>query len=161
MRFDIKLKSEQSGTFQYGRRVSNTVKSVMQAKGNQVARLLERRVKSGLRGRFYKRRTGELLNSVKAVAKATQQVLRIKVFATAPYAKILHDGGRIPPHKIYAHGKALKFRMKARGKEIFAKHVNHPGAVFRGKPYIAVALKEARPEVSLMLKEALVKGLAK
>lgn len=161
MRLDIRTKNEQSAGFQYGRRVSNAVKAVMQAKGNEVARLLERKVKQGLRGRFYKRRSGQLLNSVKATAKATQQILRIKLTATAPYAKILHDGGRIPPHKIFAQGKALKFRMKARGKAVYAASVNHPGAVFKGKPFMGIPLKEARPEITLMLKQALVKEISK
>lgn len=161
MRINIRLKNEQRVEAKFGKRMNNTVKAVMKKKGEQVGKMLVRYVRSQkLRGQYYRRRSGDLANSVRAVVKATQTYVRIKLEAATPYAKILHDGGRIPPHVINARGKALAFRLKARGKVMFAKSVNHPGANFKGKPFLADSMKELTPKMNTELKEALVKALS-
>ncbi len=160
MRINVRLKNEQRVKADFGKRLSNLVRDAMKAKAESLAKKLVQHVRSTkLRGQMYKRRSGNLSRSVKATVKATQSYVQIKLEATAPYARILHDGGRIAPHQILAHGKAMKFRLKARGKPIYAKSVQHPGAYFRGKPFLSASLKEMTPQINSELKAAMVKAL--
>lgn len=162
MRVYIRLKDEQQVNAKFGKRMNNVVKAAMRSKAEKLAKKLENWVRTRyLKGQMYKRKTGALARSVRTRVTATQSYVRIKLEAATPYAGILHDGGRIPPHEILARGKAMKFRMKARGKAVFATKVNHPGAVFKGKPFLAQALKDMTPEINLGLKEEMVKAIMK
>jgi hypothetical protein len=162
MRVNIRLKNEQRVKADFGKRLTNDVKNAMQVKAESLAKKLVQHVRSNqLRGQMYKRRTGELARSVAAKIKATQGYVQIKLEATAPYARILNDGGRIPPHVIRAQGKAMKFRAVLRGKALFATTVNHPGAKFKGKPFLAASLKAMTPEINSELKAALIKSIGR
>lgn len=65
--------------------------------------------------------------------------LRLRIFATAPHARWVHDGTR--PHEIRPrHARALRFRTG--GRVVFAQRVWHPGT--RGTKFLAKAVEEEK-----------------
>lgn len=63
------------------------------------------------------------------------------VYFDVAYARIVNDGGRIPPHIIRAKpGGVLRFVID--GRVVYARFVNHPGSTVRARPYLDRALRE-------------------
>lgn len=86
--------------------------------------------------------TGRLRSSGK-IKKAGLFSFRPKatVYFDVVYARIIHDGGKTPPHIIRPRrAKALRFVVG--GQVVYAKVVHHPGSTFKPRPYLDRALRE-------------------
>jgi hypothetical protein len=115
-------------------------------------------VSAKMHGQMINQRTGNL---VRNVASETQEQgtaiigrVGIPLANTAPYARILHEGGTTRAHIIEAsEGKTLAFM--AGGQMIYRKLVHHPGSKFRPRPYLAAALDDMKAEIRSNLSAAM------
>jgi phage gpG-like protein len=108
----------------------------------QMVSLRNYAVQNTMHGQMINQRTGNLVRNVTSETEeqGTSIVGRVGVPTTntAPYARILHDGGTTRAHVIEAvNGKALAFQ--AGGSMIFRRSVNHPGSKFPARPYLTIA----------------------
>lgn len=76
---------------------------------------------------------------------------------TAPYARILHEGGSTRAHVIEAR-EAQALAFMAGGQMIFRRKVNHPGSNFRSRPYLTASLIEERDQIAADLKAAMLES---
>lgn len=79
-----------------------------------------------------KRSWGELSGSFQVESNG----LTAHVFTNLNWARFVNDG--YGPHRIEAHGKALKFEID--GETVYAKYVNHPG--FEGLHFVEDSISE-------------------
>lgn len=84
-------------------------------------------------------RSGELRDSIGHRAWQEGPRARLRVFATAPHAKWVHDGTRA--HEIRPrYARALRFYWPRVGGVVFRQRVWHPG--YRGNPFLRDAVRE-------------------
>lgn len=86
--------------------------------------------------------TGRLRSSGK-IKKAGLFSFRPKatVYFDVVYARIVNDGGRIPPHIIRPR-RAQALRFVIGGQVVYAKVVHHPGSTVKARPFLDRALRE-------------------
>lgn len=95
-------------------------------------------------------RTGNLLLSF----RYKESRLKGHWFPTAPYAKIVDEGGTIPPRVIRPQNKkALMWPGAAHP----VKSVNHPGGIIRGRQYISKLATKAGPQIQEVFSKTTVK----
>jgi hypothetical protein len=115
-------------------------------------------VTTTMHGQMINQRTGNLVRNVTSETEeqSTSIVGRVGIPTanTAPYARILHDGGTTRAHVIEAvNAKTLAFTMG--GVTMFRRSVNHPGSKFPARPYLAVALEARSSEIRAGLARAM------
>lgn len=130
--------------------------------GAQMLGLRNYAVTAKMHGQVVNQRTGNLArNVVFETEKQGDAVLGrvgIPQANTAPYGRILHDGGTTRAHVIEAE-KAKTLAFMAGGRMIFRRRVNHPGSKFPPRPYLASALDDKRAEIRAGLAAAMEKAL--
>ena len=99
-------------------------------------------VSSTMHGQMINQRTGNLVRNVTSETEEqdTSIVGRVGVPSanTAPYARILHEGGQTRAHVIEAvNVQALAFQVG--GVTVIRRSVHHPGSKFPARTYLAVA----------------------
>lgn len=148
----------------------------MRAAMQKSLNIVYRRVVDNLTGRVLNVQTGRLRQSIQTSLEADG--LQGRIGTNVEYAEIHEYGGKTAPHKIEARrGKALAFahagfvgpvritkagklaRRQTKGSVVFARSVNHPGAVVPARPYMRPALRESREEIAVLLRAGLVQAL--
>lgn len=136
------------------------VHAALLQKVHALALKLEAHVKKNkLSGQVLNRKSGRLVRSIGSrVLDSAAAVFGI-VFQSSdvPYGAIHEYGGKTSPHLIVPkNAKVLAF-TKA-GSKVFASKVNHPGSQFPSRSYMRSSLRDMSTEISLGMKEAIVKG---
>lgn len=142
--------------------------------GVQMLELRNYAVTAKMHGQMVNQRTGNLARNVisetEEQGSAVLGRVGIPSANTAPYGRILHDGGTTRAHVIEAKkAKALSFVMTAEtldaagfgweGGRIFLRRINHPGSKFPPRPYLASALEDRRAAIRASLAAAMEKAL--
>lgn len=130
--------------------------------GVQMLGLRNYAVTAKMHGQVVNQRTGNLArNVISETEEQPNAVLgRVGIPAanTAPYGRILHDGGQTRAHVIEAkEGRMLAFM--AGGRMIFRRSVNHPGSKFPPRPYLASARDDMKMTIRAGLAAAMEKAL--
>ncbi len=108
----------------------------MRKLGRSVTRTARRRVNV---------RTGHLRSTIGDETTMAGPVVTTTVFATARYARWVHDGTR--PHAITPRrAKALRFEIG--GRIVFAKRVWHPG--YRGSRFLSSSVRDELAKAKLI-----------
>lgn len=137
-----------------------TVHAALLQKVYELSLKLEAHVKKNkLSGQVLNRKSGRLVRSIGSRVLNTAEAVFGIVFQSAdvPYGAIHEYGGKTGAHLIVPkRAKVLAF-TKA-GSQVFATKVNHPGSKFPSRSYMRSSLREMSSEISLGMKEAIVKG---
>ncbi|USN16573.1 hypothetical protein POLEWNIK_00470 [Brevundimonas phage vB_BpoS-Polewnik] len=115
--------------------------------------------KNKLSGQVLNRKSGRLIRSIGSrVLDGDKSVFGI-VFQSAdvPYGGIHEYGGKTSAHVITPK-KAKVLAFTKAGATVFARKVNHPGSKMPTRSYMRSSLREMSTEISLGMKEAIVKG---
>lgn len=126
---------------------ANTKLAVFRALTLLEAEILQNiRSKSGL-----KVRTGNLLNSIGASKKVTEEsdgsVGGQIGPQGVPYAAIHEFGGQTPARRIEPRKAGGVLAFQAGGQTVFARFVNHPGSKIPARPYLRPALAAKQDEI--------------
>jgi hypothetical protein len=121
-------------------------------------------VENTMHGQIINQRTGNLVRNVTSETSEEGDSITGRVGVpqanTAPYARILHEGGSTRAHVIEAiNADVLAFMMG--GQMIYRKRVNHPGSKFPARPYLAVARDAMIGEIRLGLARAMEQARAR
>lgn len=130
--------------------------------GVQMLELRNYAVNNTMHGQIINQRSGNLARSTVNKAETVGETIIGRVWIpddnSAPYARILHEGGTTRAHVIKAaEGKTLAFM--AGGQMIFRKQINHPGSTFAPRPYLAAALEAQKEQIRAALTAAMGKAL--
>jgi phage gpG-like protein len=111
-----------------------------------------------MHGQMINQRTGNLVDNVTSETEEQDASILGRVGVpttnTAPYARILHEGGTTRAHVIEAvNGKSLAFQVG--GVTMFRRSVNHPGSKFPARPYLTVARDAMIGEIRASLARAI------
>lgn len=132
------------------------------AKVYELTLRLEARVKTQkLNGQVLNRKTGRLARSIGSKVEDNVTSVLGVVFQSAdvPYGAIHEFGGKIPAHVIRPKkASVLRFFSKS-GDKVFARSVNHPGAIMPERSYLRSSLRDMSTEISLGLKEAVFRAV--
>lgn len=116
--------------------------------------------KNKLSGQVLNRKSGRLLRAINS--RVSQSALAVWGFvfvsADVPYAGIHEFGGRTNAHLIVPK-KASVLAFTSAGKQLFAARVNHPGSTMPERSYMRSSLRDMSTEISLGMKEAIIKGV--
>jgi len=123
-----------------------------------LAEKLKSKVQQNLTNRILKIQTGKLSRSIfEQVTNSTNEVSGRVYSSGVPYAAIQEYGGQTKAHVIEAkNGKALAFNLG--GKQVFFKHVNHPGSHIPAHRYMGQAFDAMKPEISTGYQDAAREG---
>lgn len=137
------------------------VHAALLKKVNALALKLEAKIKNEkLSGQVLNVRSGALRRSIFSQVTDTETAVTGKVASSGDvkYAAVHEFGGKIPPHDIFpVKAAALAFMMN--GKQVFFKHVHHPGATMPEQSFMRSSLAEMKDEIVSGLKQAVVEGL--
>lgn len=140
----------------------NKVKAFLYASVTKLAFKLEYKVKADkLSGQVLHVRTGNLRASIyNEVTQDTTSVTgRVAQAGDVKYGAIHEFGGQTPPHEIVpVKAQALAFMWN--GKQMFLKHVNHPGSKIPERSYLRSSLSDMRDEITEGMTEAVRRGVA-
>jgi hypothetical protein len=129
----------------------------------QMVNLRNYAVQNTMHGQMINQRTGNLARNVasEAMAEGESVIGRVGVpeANTAPYARILHDGGTTRAHVIEARN-AQTLAFMAGGHMIYRRRVNHPGSKFPARPYLAAARDAQLAEIRAGLIRAMERARA-
>lgn len=113
-----------------------------------------------LSGQVLNRGSGRLIRSIGSKVDQTAQAVWGIVFQSAdvPYGGIHEFGGKTSAHIIMPKKASVLAFVSKTGSKAFATKVNHPGSTMPERSYMRSSLREMSAEISLGLKEAVVRG---
>ncbi len=146
------------------REMPRAINQALYAKVLALSLKLEKKVKvDKLNGQVLNRITGALARSIHSVVDRQEHLVLGRVFSSGDvkYAAIHEYGGTTKPHIIEPKkANVLAFTGKG-GETIFAKKVNHPGSKMPERSYMRSSLHDMSTEISLGMKEAIVRAIQK
>jgi len=116
--------------------------------------------KNKLSGQVLSRKSGRLIRSIGSRVLDTGASIFGIVFQSGdvPYGAIHEFGGKTGAHLIVPKKAAVLAFLGKAGGTVFARKVNHPGSQFPSRSYMRSSLRDMSTEISLGMKEAIVKG---
>lgn len=125
---------------------------------------LENKVKVGkLNGQVLNRITGALARSIHHDVDRAANTVVGRVFSSGDvkYAGIHEYGGTTAPHIIVPKKASVLAFAGAGGAMVFTRRVNHPGSRMPERSFLRSSLNDMSKEISLGMKEAVVRAVEK
>jgi hypothetical protein len=140
------------------KRFPDEVRTALAAKETQLADALVRKAQG-----LAPHKSGLLASSIHRRIYPSEQRVTARVYVSGKalaYAGAQEYGARTRPHEIFAaKGRALAFI--AGGKQAFAAHVSHPGAIIPRHPFLNQALTQMREQIRVELIETVMNSLTR
>jgi hypothetical protein len=136
--------------------------AVAKEMGLQMLVLRNYAVTNTMHGQIVNQRSGNLARSTVSTTETAGETVAGRVGVpddnSAPYARILHEGGTTRAHIIEVQN-ARTLAFVAGGQMIFRRLVNHPGSKFAPRPYLAAALDAQKEQIRAALAAAIEQAL--
>lgn len=127
---------------------------------NALKDVLEAQIQQKLSGDVLQLRSGTLLGSIVSSIENDGDEFSVSISSIGvPYAAIHEFGGKTSAHEIIARNtKALAF--VARGHQVFAQQVHHPGSPIPARSYLVSSLTETQHDIMSGFKRSIVDALS-
>ena len=119
---------------------------------------LQGRVESLVSGELVQIRTGKFVKSIKVSVRQSANRVTGRVYSKDPVAHILEGGARIPPHRIDPSA-AHALLLQVRSGQVFAAHVQSPGAKIGPRWIFRQAFDEMKPTIESDLRQAAINAI--